>query len=342
MTSSNINSSPLFTVQILLQQRGIDAFIVGSGDAHQSEYVCHYDMRRQFVSGFTGSAGTALVIAQGKSLLWTDGRYFSQAEMQLSDEWLLMRSGQPNVLEINDWIVENLPTGSVVGFDPFLMSTSQAKALIKVLKLRGITIKCCSGIEGENPVDIAWNALGTRPPFPKNALRILEVKNAGIPHSIKILAVQKLVIEKNAVAILITMLDEIAWLFNIRGSDISFNPVTIAYAVITRDSAVLFIDAAKVTPEITAHLGDGVQLRPYEDICSFLKEIVSQGSGPVLMDPSRANWGVYLAVEEGDSNSPEEKVASSLAVRMVDIGSPITFEKSLKNESELAGIRACH
>jgi Xaa-Pro aminopeptidase len=163
-----------------------------------------------------------------------------------------------------------------------------------------------------------------------------------VPHSDKIRAVQKVVVEKNAMAILITMLDEIAWLFNIRGSDISFNPVTIAYAVVTRDSAVLFIDAAKVTPEISAHLGSGVQLRPYEDICSFLKEIVSQGSGPVLMDPSRVNWGVYLAAEEGDSNSPEEKVASSLAVRVVDTGSPITLKKSLKNESELAGIRACH
>ena len=253
-----------------------------------------------------------------------------------------MRSGQPNVLEINDWIIANLPAGSVVGFDPFLVSTSQAKSLKKVLESKGINIKCCSGIEGENPVDIAWNAAGTRPPFPKNALLILDVKNAGVPHSYKIRAVQAVVIEKNAVAILITMLDEIAWLFNIRGSDISFNPVTIAYAVITRDNAVLFIDAAKVTPEISVHLGSGVQLRPYEDICSFLKEIVSQGSGPVLMDPSRVNWGVYLAAEEGGSNSSEGQGASSITVKVVDTGSPITLEKSLKNESELAGIRACH
>ena len=253
-----------------------------------------------------------------------------------------MRSGQPNVLEINDWIIASLPAGSVIGFDPFLMCTSQAKALKKVLESKGISIQCCSGIREENPLDIAWNALGDRPAFPKNPLRILEVKNAGVSHVDKIRAVQKVVFEKNAVGIIITMLDEIAWLFNIRGSDISFNPVTIAYALITREEAILFIDAAKVTSEISAHLGSGVQLRPYEDVCSYVKEIVRQGNGPVLMDPCRVNWGVYLAAEEDEPSSPEEKAASSMAVKVVDMVSPITLKKSLKNDSELAGIRACH
>eukprot|EP01037_Dinobryon_pediforme_P021120 gene21120-21910_t len=194
-------------------------------------------MRRQFVSGFTGSAGTALVVTDGKSLLWTDGR-------------------------------------------------------------------------------------------------IIDIRSAGVSHLDKIRAVQRFVVEKNAEGILVSMLDEIAWLFNVRGSDISFNPVTIAYAVITRDQAILFIDSVKITPEISAHLGAEVIIRPYEDIVNFVKQVVSVG--PLLMDPSRVNWGVYLAAEEGDGSS------SGSGVKVIDGVSPIALNKSRKNEAELAGIRACH
>jgi Xaa-Pro aminopeptidase len=111
-----------------LQELGVDGVIVGSGDAHQSEYVTEIDMRRAFISDFTGSSGTALIF-QNEAYLWTDGRYFLQATTQLSSEWTLMKSGEPGVLELNDWIIANIPSGRTIGVDPFLIAASQAKAL---------------------------------------------------------------------------------------------------------------------------------------------------------------------------------------------------------------------
>ena len=241
-----------------------------------------------------------------------------------------MRSGQPNVLEINDWISRNFSKGQVIGFDPFLLSAGQAKALKKLLAANDIIV----ATNITNPIDVVWNAIGNRPPFPANPLRIIDIRSAGVSHLDKIRAVQRFVVEKNAEGILVSMLDEIAWLFNVRGSDISFNPVTIAYAVITRDQAILFIDSVKITPEISAHLGAEVIIRPYEDIVNFVKQVVSVG--PLLMDPSRVNWGVYLAAEEGDGSG------NGSGVKVIDSVSPIALNKSRKNEAELAGIRACH
>ncbi len=122
----------LSAVRDLLANERIDAFIVGSGDPHQSEYVAESDMRRQFISDFTGSAGTALIL-QGQALLWTDGRYFLQATAQLSDEWTLMKSGEPGVLEVNPWLEANLVSGQTVGMDAFLMSALEAKRLTDAL-----------------------------------------------------------------------------------------------------------------------------------------------------------------------------------------------------------------
>jgi Xaa-Pro aminopeptidase len=308
----------LAAVRSVLLENKVDAFIVGSGDAHQSEYVCDRDMRRQFVSKFNGSAGTALIL-QNAAYLWTDGRYFLQASSELSDDWTLMKSGEPKVLELADWVVENLSAGQSVGIDATLITTSQATAMKNLFGAKGISLVSLE----QNPVDIVW-AKANQPAAPSSAINVHGEDRSGVSHQSKILSLQAFVREAKASAIVISMLDEVVWLFNIRGSDVDFNPVVIGYAVVTLDKAYLFVDPTKVTSAVNEHFGDAVEVRPYEEVESFLAQLAL--SGPVVADPSQLNWRLYQA----------------LGSSVVDRVSPVALAKSVKNDVELNGIRQAH
>eukprot|EP01038_Epipyxis_sp_PR26KG_P016905 gene16905-23198_t len=309
----------LSSLRSQLSKLNLDAFIVPSGDAHQSEYVSDCDMRRQFISNFSGSAGTALVLLD-KALLWTDGRYFNQASKELSSEWTLMKSGEPNVLEINDWIVKNMFENQSVGIDPKLFSVSQYRSLQKLFSTSGIKLICVK----ENPVDVIWT---NRPAIPMEPVRVLSIETTGMIHTDKIKNLQSILKYKKSVGLVVTMLDEIAWLYNIRGGDIAYNPVVICYAVVTKASAYLFIDEGKVTPELQSHFLETVVIKPYEHVLPFLQELSSSADDArILIDPSQSNYYIY----------------QSLGKSAYDITSPITLPKALKNESELLGIRECH
>ena len=204
MASMKKQRTLLSSLRSELTREDLTAYIVGSGDAHQSEYVCQSDMRRQFISGFTGSAGTALIM-QDKALLWTDGRYFLQCEMELSEDWTLMKSGQPGVLEMNDWLLANMSHGQTVGVDAFLMSTDHAKKMIAVLKDAGVNVKASKS----NPVDTVWDGEGSRPPYPCGAVRIHDIAFAGVEYKIKIETLQDRIRKANATSMVISMLDEV-------------------------------------------------------------------------------------------------------------------------------------
>jgi len=306
----------LIDVRNVLNELNVDALIINSFDAHQSEYVHECEMRRSFVSNFTGSAGTALVL-KDSAYVWTDGRYFLQASQELSSSWILMKSGEPGVLEINDWLLANLKEGQVVGVDAYLFPSSQALVLEKLLNSKGIVLK---GL-GYNPVDKVWN---TRPSGPKGLVSVHDISLAGESHESKITKIQSFLNGLGASSIVISMLDEIMWLFNIRGSDISYNPVAISYAVVTNTKAYLFIDNAKISQEVKAHLGETVIIIPYEEIEAFLIKQTSEG--PVVCDPLQLNWRLYAAIKSNVIEKP----------------SPITLAKSKKNQSELNGIREAH
>jgi len=306
----------LIDVRNVLNELNVDALIINSFDAHQSEYVHECEMRRSFVSNFTGSAGTALVL-KDSAYVWTDGRYFLQASQELSSSWILMKSGEPGVLELNDWLLANLKEGQVVGVDAYLFPSSQALVLEKLLKSKGIVLK---GLD-YNPVDKVWN---TRPSGPKGLVSVHDISLAGESHELKITKIQSFLNGLGASSIVISMLDEIMWLFNIRGSDISYNPVAISYAVITNTKAYLFIDNGKISQEVKAHLGETVIIIPYEDIEAFLIKQTSEG--PVVCDPLQLNWRLYTAIKSNVIEKP----------------SPITLAKSKKNQSELNGIREAH
>ena len=321
MTSFALNAIKLQECRQQLSLANLDAFIVGSGDAHQSEYVSDNDMRRQFISGFTGSAGTALVMPS-KALLWTDGRYFLQASKELSEEWMLMKSGEPDVLELPDWLIKNMQKGQSVGIDSRLISAAGAEGLQKTLAEKGIQLVAVD----RNPVDIVW-AKYNRPPAPCSPVIIHDVSRAGVLYSEKIDQVRKFIRDSNATALVVSMLDEVAWLFNIRGSDVQYNPVVIAYAVVTLDNTFLFVDSAKLSENVREHLSSGVEVRPYEMVESFLTSLAESSDDiKVLVDTSQLNW----------------KLSRALGKAAINVTSPISLSKSTKNENELNGIRQAH
>jgi Xaa-Pro aminopeptidase len=306
-----------------MKAQALNAFIVGSEDAHQSEYVTDRDLRRSFISDFSGSAGTAL-ITETKALLWTDGRYFDQAANELDGKsWTLMKAGEPGVPDMNDWLYENMNGGQKVGVDSFLMSASRALDLKSKLGAKGVELQ---GVEA-NPVDKVWSSLSMQPGFPKAPLKVH--KSGGCHHNTKIEDLRDNLKDKNCSAFVVTMLDEICWLLNIRGADVECNPVAVAYVVVTMTETHLFIDSDKVTAEAAAHLGAGVQVSPYEGVESFLADLSASGLHTIAMDNAQANWRLYNAAGGKDGG-------------VVSMVSPITMAKSLKNEHEQQGIRDAH
>lgn len=296
--------------------QGLDAFIVGSEDRHQSEYVSEADMRRAFVSGFTGSAGTVLVL-KDKALLWTDGRYFLQASQELSADWTLMRSGEKGVPDMTTWILSNMAEGQVVGIDSWLVCNAAAQALMGALSSKGV---CLRAVE-TNPVDAIWT---DRPAAPSAPLIILPLSTTGLALSEKVGMVRERIASTGAVGAVITALDEVAWLLNLRGGDIPYNPVFFAYAIITASSVKVFLDLSKVTAEVTAHLGDGVEVAPYEAVEDALKALALEGL--VLAEAGKVSWRLFLALGKAAVSQPL----------------PIALAKAVKTKQELDGMRACH
>nr|XP_017532940.1 xaa-Pro aminopeptidase 1 isoform X4 [Manis javanica] len=225
----------------------IQAYIIPSGDAHQSEYIAPCDCRRAFVSGFDGSAGTA-IITEDHAAMWTDGRYFLQAAKQMDSNWTLMKMGLKDTPTQEDWLVSVLPEGSRVGVDPLIIPTDYWKKMAKVLRGAGhhlVPVK-------ENLVDKIWT---DRPERPCKPLLTLGLGYTGISWKDKVADLRLKMAERNVVWFVVTALDEIAWLFNLRGSDVEHNPVFFSYAVIGLETIMLFIDGDRIgTPHVKEHL----------------------------------------------------------------------------------------
>lgn len=313
-----MSDTPLIKLRAIMKATGVDAFVVFSGDAHQSEYVSKLDSRREYISNFTGSAGTALVL-QDSAYLWTDGRYFTQAGNELSSSWTLMKQGQPKVLELNDWIVTHMHRGQVVGVDALLIPNGQAADMKERFEKVGISLVAVA----ENPIDKVWIECG-RPVEACNPIVPTDITKTGKSHEDKIAAVQAFVSANNAAGLLVTLLDDIAWLLNIRGNDVEYNPVALCYALVTLNETYLFIDLNKVTDEVRAHFGPKVVILPYENVRDFLVQFAT--TGRVIMDITQVNWSLYTSV--GDA--------------VMERSSPIVMMKSLKNAVELEGFRQCH
>ncbi len=250
----------------LMKKHKIDLYIVPSSDPHISEYLPDYWKSRSWISGFTGSAGT-FAITQEKAALWTDSRYFLQAEKELANSSIeLCKQGLPETPSLENWITMQLGKGDVVGIDGRVFQVSLAKNIVEQLHKGGI--KCKSDVDLISPI---WDL---RPKLPTNKVFIQELQYTGKNVSEKIGEVRKQMKLKGITSYLICALDEVNWLFNIRGNDINYNPVVLSYGFIDNNQAILFIDTNKIDENIANQLHEqGVTTKSYEKVEKFISNL---------------------------------------------------------------------
>ncbi|MCM8710262.1 aminopeptidase P family protein [Clostridium sp. SYSU_GA19001] len=297
----------------LMRERGIDAYIVPNSDPHQSEYVAEHYAARAFITGFTGSAGTA-VITLNESGLWTDGRYFIQAENQLKDTGVtLYKMGEREVPSIEEFLKNVLFKGAKLAFDGRVISAEYFKSLKKALESKEFFFEV-----NEDLIDKVWTA---RPQKPATEVVIHDIKYTGKAREEKLAEVLKGMKSYGADYYVISSLDDIAWLLNIRGRDIECNPVTICYFVVSQEKYYLFIDENKLSLAVKSELEKAkVEIKPYDSIAEFLRNI---SEGTILLDPSKTNIWVY----------------NSIKIKILEAMDITTKLKAVKNETELENVR---
>ncbi|RMD72451.1 MAG: aminopeptidase P family protein, partial [Bacteroidetes bacterium] len=293
---------------------GYDAWIIPSSDPHQSEYVAAHWKAREWISGFTGSAGTVIVTRRHVGL-WTDSRYFLQAEQQLAGtEVVLHKQRVPHAPEHVEWLANNLPEHARVGCNGWLFSVGQIGMLQQALSRRHISL--------DTTRDLVADIWTDRPPLPAEPVFAHDVQYAGRTRGQKLEAVRQRMAELGADHYLITTLDDIAWLYNLRGSDVPCNPVFYAWALVSRDDAHLFVGEAKVPAELRQALkADGIWLHPYEAITDILEHLPD---GKVLLDKATLNYRLWELIPEA-MRLPGEHIARQM--------------KAVKNEVEIAHMR---
>lgn len=303
----------------VMKERGIFAYIIPSSDYHQSEYVGEFFKGRQFISGFTGSAGT-VVITEEKAILWTDGRYFLQADKELAGTCVeLYKMGQEGVPTTFQYIEKEVPAGSKIGFDGRAISALMGKDLEENLAKKDVTIF----YEGDL-LDEVWK---NRPALSDAKAFLLDVKYSGEDFKSKIARVREAMKDVGATTHILTSLDDIAWLFNIRGGDVAYNPVVLSYAVVTLEKATLFVDEDKLNEDILNSFdGEVVEVKGYFEIDAFVKTIEKEEV--VLVDNNKISYTILKNIPEG--------------VKVVSAINPTTIFKAQKNEIEIENTRKVH
>ncbi|GAB2232077.1 hypothetical protein Droror1_Dr00011099 [Drosera rotundifolia] len=329
----------------------LDALMIPSEDYHQSEYVSSRDKRRQFVSGFTGSAGLALVTMH-EARLWTDGRYFLQATQQLSDQWQLMRMGEDAAVE--SWIADNLPEKAVVGVDTWCVSIDTAHRWEHAFGSKQQKLVHTS----KNLVDEIWTE---RPPAEVNPVIIQPVEFSGRPVGEKLNDLRGKLIKEKSGALIVTALDEVAWLFNIRGTDVSYCPLVHAFAVVTSGDAFFYVDKRKVSPEVQAYMmRNRIEVRDYDRVGTDVTLLGSNGLTSSFESPQRSESSSYGNGSDstGTGNSTEGKECNLIWAdpgsccyalysklnpsQLLLQQSPLALAKALKNPVEMDGLKKCH
>lgn len=307
-----------------MKELGIDAYLVPTADFHESEYVGEFFKCRHFLTGFNGTAGTA-VITMDKAGLWTDGRYFVQAEEQLSgSEIKLYRMGEPEFPTLDEFLEEELPVDGCLGFDGRVVNSELGYGLQNLLQEKNVTINCSKDLVGE-----IWTS---RPAMSCEPIWSLDVKYAG-KSTVEKLSDLRDAMKKNKAQIhLMTALDEIAWLFNLRGNDIVNNPVFLSYALITQDEAYLYIqkeaikEDTKMGKEVCAALAEAkVQVKEYAE---FLQDVAALKNEKILLERKKASFAVCESIDA--------------SCRIIDEMNPCATMKAVKNATEIENMRRAH
>lgn len=307
-----------------MKELGIDAYLVPTADFHESEYVGEFFKCRHFLTGFNGTAGTA-VITMDKAGLWTDGRYFVQAEEQLSgSEIKLYRMGEPEFPTLDEFLEEELPVDGCLGFDGRVVNSELGYGLQNLLQEKNVTINCSKDLVGE-----IWTS---RPAMSCEPIWSLDVKYAG-KSTVEKLSDLRDAMKKNKAQIhLMTALDEIAWLFNLRGNDIVNNPVFLSYALITQDEAYLYVqkeaikEDTKMGKEVCAALAEAkVQVKEYAE---FLQDVAALKNEKILLERKKASFAVCESIDA--------------SCRIIDEMNPCATMKAVKNATEIENMRRAH
>ena len=307
-----------------MKELGIDAYLVPTADFHESEYVGEFFKCRHFLTGFNGTAGTA-VITMDKAGLWTDGRYFVQAEEQLSgSEIKLYRMGEPEFPTLDEFLEEELPVDGCLGFDGRVVNSELGYGLQNLLQEKNVTINCSKDLVGE-----IWTS---RPAMSCEPIWSLDVKYAG-KSTVEKLSDLRDAMKKNKAQIhLMTALDEIAWLFNLRGNDIVNNPVFLSYALITQDEVYLYVqkeaikEDTKMGKEVCAALAEAkVQVKEYAE---FLQDVAALKNEKILLERKKASFAVCESIDA--------------SCRIIDEMNPCATMKAVKNATEIENMRKAH
>lgn len=299
-----------------MKERGIFACIVPTDDFHGSEYVSAHFKLREYLSGFTGSAGTLLVTLDG-AFLWTDGRYFLQAERELFGSGIeLMRMGEKGILPIEKFLLGNLPPKSRLGFDGRILSARFVKRLRETL--RGLDVQFVADFDAG---DFVWE---NRPPLPENPVFELPESVCGKKRAEKIAEIRERMTAGKADYIAVSALDEIAWTLNLRGGDIDFCPLFLAFMIVSHSKVFLFANQGIFSRVIAQNLAkDGVEILPYNEVYNALKRL----RGAVWVDLSAVNSAFFSALENAE---------------IIEKSSPITLMKAVKNSAEIAAEKRAH
>ncbi|MCC8170479.1 MAG: aminopeptidase P family protein [Parabacteroides sp.] len=299
-----------------MKRAGIAAYIIPSSDPHLSEYPADCWKARTWISGFTGSAGTVVVTA-GKAGLWTDSRYFLQAAAQLEGSGIeLYKSGLPDTPTFQQFLLHELEEGQTVALNGETYSAADARLLAAVLKKKNIRLDT-----GKDLIAGLWK---DRPALPSEPFFILPETYSGMPAHEKLIRINNKLREAGADCTVLCALDEIAWTFNIRGNDVSYNPVVVSYAFISEDESVLFVQPQKITAEAAEQLKkEGVTLADYSRITAYLAHLKPDTA--ILVDTKKTNAALYDAIP---ASCPR-----------IETDSPVALLKAVKNETELNGFR---
>ena len=302
-------------LRTFMRGENLDAFIVVSSDPHSSEYVADCWKSREWISGFDGSAGT-VVVTMDKALLWTDSRYWLAAEKSLAGTgYDLMKDGAAETPSITEWLCGNLPDGARVGVDGTVCSIAETKAWNSELSAAGIVLAAVT-----DPFAVIWDS---RPKLPMGVVDILPLEHAGESTKEKLSRLRAALASQGADGVLLTMLDEVAWMTNLRGCDVDYNPVFVVYMLVTANAATLFVPNEKLTPAVSEYLAnEGVGLAEYGDVWSALREY--EGA-TMLLQPNRCNRAVLENL--------------NTACYPLFENSPVATMKAVKNEVEIAGFK---
>jgi len=303
----------------VMQREGIDAWISPSSDAHQSEYPTEYDKCRRFLSGFTGSAGTLLVMKE-EAYLWTDGRYFLQAESELKDSGItLMKMGEPGVVNLDELLEEKMKKDEVLGFNGSLLSFSEGKVIANKVVKNGVKLAI-----GKEITDEVWT---DRPERPHTKVFILEEKYAGKSAAKKISEVRERM--KGRDLLIVSSLSDIAWLTNLRAFDIKCNPLFLSYFILESDKATLFIQEEALSDEVRTYLvGNGIDIKPYD---SFDECVAGIKNKQIMFDEADVSYKTFISISKKEN-----------ANKLYSVLSPVTYLKNIKNDVEVSNMKKSH